>query len=143
MVKKIIIIFSIVFFCQLTIIAQDSVKNVLINQSDNTINAVESMPIFKGDLYSFLKEHIVYPIKAKQDKIEGRVIISFWVDINGKTYNHRIEKGIRDDINQEALRVSELIKFSKPAMSGGIPVKVRYYVTIEFKLPASKMHKVL
>lgn len=134
MVKKVIILISIVFFFQMTIISQDSVKNELINQNENTINAVESMPIYNGDLNCFLKKHIVYPVKANQDKIEGRVVISFWVDTNGNTFNHRIEKGIRDDVNQEAVRVSKLINFNKPAMSGGVPVKVRYYITIEFKL---------
>lgn len=133
MVKKIIII-SIVILYQLTIKAQDSANKVVINQDYNTINAVEAMPIFKGDLYFFLQNHIVYPINAKNDKVAGRVIVSFWVDTIGKTFDHKIEKGIRDDINQEALRVSKLIKFAKPAMSGGNPVKVQYFITIEFKL---------
>lgn len=44
-------------------------------------------------------------------------------------------KGLGDDFNTEALRVTQLIRFEKPAMQNGKPVKVQYTVPVEFKLP--------
>lgn len=137
MVKKILLILALVFLKQF-FFAQVNNQKRTSNQKFIICDAVESMPIFEGNLYIFIKKTMIYPSKALIDKIEGRVIVSFWVDINGKTIEHKIVKGIRDDLDQEALRVSKLIVFSKPAMSGGEPVKVHYYITVEFKLPIKK-----
>jgi len=137
MVKKILLIITLVFLKQF-FFAQENVQKSISNQNIIISDAVESMPLFNGDLSVFIKKIMIYPSKALIDKIEGRVIVSFWVDNKGKTIEHEIVKGIRDDLNQEALRVTKLIVFSKPAMSGGKPVKVHYFITVEFKLPIIK-----
>jgi protein TonB len=92
------------------------------------------MPIFKGRLEKFIEKHTQYPMSALKDSIEGRVFISFWVDSLGNTSEHALVLGIREELNQEALRVARLIKFDKPAMQKGNPVKVKYTLPIDFKL---------
>ncbi|HOK26812.1 MAG TPA: energy transducer TonB [Bacteroidales bacterium] len=106
------------------------------SQNENLIEgfSVESMPVFEGRLEKFIEKHIQYPMSALKDSIEGRVFVSFWVDSLGNTSKHTLILGIREDLNQEALRVAKLIKFSKPAMQNGKPVKVKYTLPFDFNL---------
>lgn len=96
---------------------------------------IETAPEFKGCLTKFIVDNIEYPETARMDSVEGMVIISYWIDIDGSTYNHRIERGIRKDLNNEAIRVTKLIRYNKPAMQKGKPFKVRFVVPVKFKLP--------
>jgi TonB family protein len=110
------------------------------NRNDSsyvTIDAIESMPYFKGDINSFIKEKLQYPITALKDRIEGNVFISFWVEKDGKTSNHRVVKGVRSDLDNEALRILKLLVFAKSGMQNGNPVRVKYTLKVEFKLPYS------
>jgi TonB family protein len=94
----------------------------------------ESMPIFKGNILEFINKNINYPATALRDSLEGNVYVSFYVDTLGYTIEHKIVNAIRNDLDQEALRVTKLIKFEKPAMQNGKPVKVKYTLSVEFKL---------
>ena len=94
----------------------------------------ESMPIFRGDLSEFIESNIIYPPSALNDSIEGKIFVSFYVDTLGNTINHKIVNEIRNDLNEEALRVTRLIKFDKPAMLNGKPTMVKYTIPVEFYL---------
>lgn len=102
------------------------------------ITFIETAPHFEGDLTDFIKSQIHYPQDATNDSIEGMVIITFWIDTLGGTTDHKIVRGIRDDLNEEAMRITKLIKFEKPAMQKGQPIKVKYTVPVEFKLSETK-----
>lgn len=101
------------------------------------INALESWPKYKGGvekLSIFINENINYPKNAFKDSIEGIVYISMDVDTDGSTHNHIIIKGIREDLDNEAIRIAKLIKFERAAMQNGKPVKIKYTLPIDFKL---------
>lgn len=102
--------------------------------SNSTITFVEEKPIFNGNLKDFIQDHIKYPQKAEQDLLEGTVVIVYWIDSLGVTFDHKVIKGIRKDLDEEALRVTKLIKYERPAMQRGKPIKIRYTVPVEFKL---------
>lgn len=136
MVKRILFICFFAILSHFTYTQEDKKK---LSYDDNvSILAIESMPIFNGDIYSFIQKNMVYPKKALDEKVEGRVLVSFWVDTNGKTIDHEIVVGVRDDLNQEALRIVRLLVFSKPGMQNKKPVKVKYTIKVEFKLPIIK-----
>jgi protein TonB len=101
---------------------------------DELVTYIESAPLFKGDLAEFIAGNIKYPKTAQRDSLEGTVFISYWVDRDGSTINHKIEKGVRKDLNDEALRVAKLIHYEKPAMQKGKAIKVRFVVPVEFYL---------
>lgn len=96
----------------------------------------DKMPYFKGNIDNFIKHQLVYPKTALKDKIEGSVIVSFFVDTCGYTLEYIILKGIRDDINNEAQRLAKLIKFVKPAFLNKRKVCIRYNLVIKFQLPS-------
>ena len=99
------------------------------------ITFIEEAPVFNGNLKEFIQGELAYPLSAKKDTIEGIVVIFFKIDTLGLTVNHKVVKGIREDLNNEAHRVAKLIKFDKPALQKGRPIEVEYTVPVEFKLP--------
>lgn len=106
-----------------------------IAQEGLLITRISSSPVFKGDLIHFIQTNIRYPSSAVLDSVQGRVNVEFIIDTIGYTFNHRILKcGIREDLNQEALRVTRLIKFDTPAFQKDKPVVIKYVVPVDFKL---------
>ena len=100
------------------------------------IDTIDTMPVFNGNMFSFIQEEIQYPDSAIKDSIEGAVYVDFSVEKDGKTTQHTIVRGIRQDLDDEALRVSKLIKFKTPAMLNGKPaVLSRYLLRVRFILP--------
>lgn len=97
----------------------------------------DCLPVYKGgetSLNLFIENSILYPAQAKKDSIEGVVFVHFKVDTAGITMDHEILKGIRKDLDKEAIRVAKLINFEKPAMIRGKPIKSGYILKIEFKI---------
>lgn len=105
------------------------------------ITIIEEPPLFNGDLKKFIQSELNYPLSAIKDTIEGMVVISFLIDKTGLTRNHNIIKGIRNDLDDEALRVTKLIKFATPALQKGKPIKVNYVVPVEFNLKCNTTFK--
>ncbi|MFB0499530.1 TonB family protein [Mucilaginibacter sp. OAE612] len=102
--------------------------------------AVARLPEFPGGLGAFgkfLSTNIKYPATAREQKIQGRVIITFVVEKDGTLSNERIVKGITDDLNNEALRVIKLSPNWKPGMQGNRTVRTQYSVPISFTLAPS------
>lgn len=107
--------------------------------------AVENVPEFPGGLEAFgkfLGHNIKYPATAREQKIQGRVIITFIVEKNGALSNEKIVRGITDDLNNEALRVIALSPKWKPGIQNGRPVRVQYSVPINFSLAPDDMPRV-
>lgn len=94
--------------------------------------AVEQMPELKGSLAD-LQKKINYPEKARKAGIEGRVVVQFIVNEEGKVENPRVIRGIGGGCDEEALRVVKQAEF-EPGMQRGRKVRVRYSLPIVFKL---------
>ena len=130
MVKQIYIII-ILCFCVSTLFAQnDSIVYIGINNADE-------MPVFGGEIADFVQDNVKYPESAISDFTQGSVYITFYVETTGVTTNHVVLKGIREDLDNEALRVAKLLVFDKPAMQRGRPVKILHNVIINFNLNGS------
>lgn len=96
------------------------------------VTFIEEAPFFNGDLKEFIQEELNYPSSAKNDTIEGTIVISFKIGTSGFTTDHKVIKGIRKDLDDEALRVTKLIKFNKSALQKNNPIEVEYIVPVEF-----------
>jgi TonB family protein len=82
----------------------------------------DKQPIFDKDfpddlnkLYQFIFGVIRYPATAREDNVAGEVWVQFWVDTTGFTIEHRIVQSVRQDLDDEVLRIAKLIKFDIPA----------------------------
>jgi len=131
MVKKINFLVIVIFIATNGLAQRDSLAKC---EDFVGIITCESMPVFSGDLALFIKENILYPQTALTDSVEGKVFVSFWVDTLGNTVDHILVSGKRDDLNKEALRVTKLIKFEKPAMQQGKPIKIKYTIPVKFRI---------
>ena len=82
----------------------------------------------------YLREHIVYPNKALQKGIEGRVWLRFAVAGNGIVKDVQVIKGAHPLLNAEALRVLRNMPRWKPARENGKPVKSYLNLPVRFEL---------
>jgi len=98
---------------------------------------VEEMPMFPGgdlELLKFIMEHTNYPEVAKENNIQGRVIIRFCVTSKGGVNQVSVLKGVDPELDAEAIRVVNTLPAFKPGKQGGKPVPVWYMVPITFTL---------
>jgi protein TonB len=84
----------------------------------------------------FLGNNIVYPVKARDNGKEGKVIIKFIVDIDGSIKNVIVIKNTTGSLEceQEAVRVIKKMPKWTPGFQKGKAVKVYYTLPISFKL---------
>jgi protein TonB len=98
---------------------------------------VEEMPMFPGgdaELLKYIAEHTNYPDVAKENNIQGRVIVRFCVTAKGGVSQVSILKGVDPELDKEAMRVVSTLPPFKPGKQGGRPVPVWYMVPITFTL---------
>lgn len=134
-------VLSLCLFCGIQVFSQnenDSIEEIFLG------TVVENTPQFReGDnssqeLMNFISRYLRYPASALEDSVEGRVIINFWVETSGDTDNHKIVRGVRGDLDNEALRVAKLLKFEVPAMQRGRPVRMIFTLPFTFDLKRTK-----
>jgi TonB family protein len=102
------------------------------------LTVVQEQAEFPGgsdSLQAFLNRNLTYPLKAKTDRISGKVYVSFVVSMEGKIVDSKVISGITPELDQEALRVIALMPDWKPGTASGNPVKVQYILPIDFVLP--------
>jgi protein TonB len=98
---------------------------------------VEEMPMFPGgetELLKYIMEHTQYPEVAKENNIQGKVIVRFCVTSKGGVDKVEILKGVDPELDKEAIRVVKTLPTFKPGKQGGKPVPVWYMVPINFTL---------
>jgi TonB family protein len=98
---------------------------------------VEEMPKFPGGdlaLLKYIGENTNYPEIAKENNIQGKVIIRFCVTEKGSISRISVLKGIDPELDDEAIRVVKTLPTFKPGRQGGKPVPVWYMVPITFSL---------
>jgi len=98
---------------------------------------VEEMPMYPGgdaELLKYIGEHTNYPEVAKENNIQGRVIVRFCVTAKGGVNQVSILKGVDPELDAEAIRVVTALPPFKPGKQGGKPVPVWYMVPITFTL---------
>jgi protein TonB len=78
-------------------------------------------------MYEFIAKEMVYPPMARRNRFQGQCIVSFTLNADGSTANHKIIKNIGGGCGEEALRVVKLIKFKGPgySMNTSIPVNFK------------------
>jgi TonB family protein len=101
---------------------------------------VEKMPVFPGGdstLMKFISSNVQYPQSAKENNIQGRVILRFCVTYEGNVSKIGVLKGVDPELDAEAIRVVRLLPKWKPGMQGEKPVNVWYAIPISFALDGS------
>ena len=106
------------------------------NPKEDYFVVVDKMPQIKGGMQS-LQSRVKYPEEAREAGVQGRVLVQFIVNKQGKVENAKIVKGIGSGADEEALRVIKETEFI-PGMQNEQPVRVQYSLPIMYKLAENK-----
>lgn len=109
--------------------------------NDAVYTYVEESPSFPGGENTrilFLRNNIKYPQLALQNKIQGKVYISFIVEKNGSLSNIKVLQGIGAGCDEEALRVTKLMPKWKAGKTQGHEVRVVITMPVNFVLQMTK-----
>ena len=116
---------------------QDQVKSS-VQPPDNTIyTVVDEQPTYVGGLdalMAYLQKEMKYPETAFTERVEGKVFVSFIVTKEGSVVSPAVVKGVREDMDKEALRVISGLPKWNPGRQKGRAVSVRFVLPINFKL---------
>lgn len=108
-----------------------------ISESVKVYDVVEEMPQFPGGpqaLFEYLSKNIKYPVVAEENGVQGRVIVTFIVELDGSVTNPKVVKSVDPSLDKEALRVVKSMPYWIPGRQNGSPVRVKYTVPVTFRL---------
>lgn len=96
------------------------------------------MPEFPGgqeNMIKFLSTELKYPEKCRDQKIEGRVMLEFVVDKNGRVQNVKnLKEGVDPLLVKEAIRVVSAMPKWEPGRQNGESVNTKLMMPVVFKL---------
>ena len=129
-----------------------------VEEVEEIFKIVEEMPRFPGcedlagsvqdkkacadkKLYEFLYEHLSYPSVARDNGIEGVVVIRFVVEKNGTIQGATVARDIGGGCGEEALRVINMMNAQSkvwiPGKQRGRSVRVLFTLPVRFKLAST------
>lgn len=119
-------------------VVRGAIEHVLGIPEDTTIyDTPEVMPSYPGDMaecYMFVARQMHYPEEAEEKGIEGRVLIRFVVEKDGRLTNFEVIESPDPLLSNEALRVLKQMPKWIPAKNKGKDVRCRYSMPILFRL---------
>ncbi len=85
------------------------------------------------DLQDFITQNLIYPAKAKQASLKGKVIIRFTVKANGKLANFKVLQSLSPECDAEAIRVLKLSEGKwLTAQQGGNSIDSKQEIEVVF-----------
>ena len=102
---------------------------------------VERMPQFPGGqqaLFAYMDENLRYPEAARKSGKKGMVMLQFIVNTDGSLSDITVVRSVNPDMDKEAIRLVSTMPKWKPGMQRGIPVRVKYTLPINFRLPSKE-----
>ncbi|MBD0259501.1 MAG: energy transducer TonB [Cytophagales bacterium] len=107
-------------------------ENIEPNRSSAT-ERVAQQPQLTDAFGRQLMQTVQYPQSARADRVEGKVTLGFTVTETGQVTDVKVVKGIRDDLDQEAMRAFGSVKQAwQPGTQGGKPQSVRTTASLLF-----------
>ena len=111
-------------------------QEVVVGQ-DSIYRVTEVMPQYPGgpnEMMRYIQENIKYPQSAKDNKIEGRVFVSFVIEKDGSITTAAVMRGIDKECDAEALRVVSSMPKWTPGQHKGEVVRTQFTIPIYYKL---------
>jgi protein TonB len=82
----------------------------------------------------WLTRNLKYPASAQQQKIEGRVVVSFIINKDGTTSDIKVTKSATPVLDREALRVIRMMPKWKAGEDHGKPCRTMMAIPVVFAL---------
>lgn len=97
----------------------------------------DTMPAYPGGETALMQDvasALEYPAAAYEERIEGRVIVTFVIDTLGHVTRPKVMRGVRADVDSAAVNAIMKLKPFTPGMRGGRPLNVNYTVPVRFRI---------
>lgn len=93
-------------------------------------------PFADIQLNNFLTEHVKYPKESLKKGIQGRVVLQFFIEADGKLTDFKVMESPGDTLlDEEAIRVIKMLEGKvKPMVSHNRPQGVYYTLPVSFKI---------
>lgn len=104
---------------------------------------IVSHPVFPGGhaaIEKIFNDSVRYPIAALKDNLGGEVRIIFIIDTLGNVSVEKIRLGIREDLDNEAIRLTELLQGWTPCTQNGKKISFPFMMEIFF-IPNQKFEE--
>ena len=88
----------------------------------------------KDFLNKWVYQYLKYPVEAVREGIQGRVMVDFVIEKDGKVTDVRVVKGVSEELDAEAVRVVAASPKWKPGRVNGNRVRTSLTIPVEFKL---------
>ncbi len=88
----------------------------------------------KTFLEKWVYQYLKYPVEAVRDGVQGKVMVSFIIEKDGRVADVRIVKGLSEELDAEAIKVVGASPKWKPGRVNGNKVRTSLTIPVEFKL---------
>jgi len=124
----------------------------IINYSDDDVfTIIQEMPRFPGcedvegsieekkycserKMLEFISRNIIYPTVARENGIEGMVVVSFVVETDGSISDPKVIRHVSGGCSDETLRIVNAMPKWIPGKHEGELVRVQFNLPVRFKL---------
>ena len=103
-------------------------------------NDCDQRPVFLNSqdprqfLDKWVYQYLKYPEKALMDGVQGRVMVDFIIEKDGKVTDVRVVKGVSPELDAEAVKVVSASPKWKPGRVAGNKVRTSVTIPVEFRL---------
>ena len=122
-------------FDQVELIPQAKVDDVV---DDTVFLVAETMPSFQnGGLDTFrawVMQNVKFPQLALENSIQGRVVLSFVIDKDGRLTNIEVLQSPDRSLSEEAIRVLNKSPKWSPGKQRNQTVRVKYTLPVDFRV---------
>lgn len=94
------------------------------------LNSTDPGQFLRKWVYQYLK----YPASAVRDGIQGRVLVDFIIEKDGRVSNVRVAKGVSEALDAEAVKVVAASPKWRPGRVNGSKVRTSMTIPVEFRL---------
>jgi protein TonB len=122
-------------------VGNSDVKQVVEENPNQIFTAVEQQPTFPGGdggFNKYLSKSIRYPAIARENNVQGRVILTFVVEKDGSLTDIKVLRSLGSGCDEEAIRALKASPKWKPGIQNGRPVRVQYSVPVSFALASEE-----
>lgn len=121
---------------------RDNATPVQVTPVDNSgktldFRVVERLPEFPGGMVEFMKwltKNLKYPVVARDQKIQGKVIVSFIINKDGGVADAKVVRQVHPYLDREAMRVIRMMPRWKPGEDKGKPCRTMMVIPVVFAL---------
>ncbi len=116
----------------------EEVEEEVVEEEAIPFQLVEQKPTFQGgdanNFRTWVNSKLEYPEIAKENGIQGRVMLQFTVGADGKVSNVKVLRGVDPTLDKEAVRVVSMSPKWEPGRQRDRAVKVTYTFPVIFQL---------